>query len=93
MCRKLDHLHMPVDPQEIFDLAEPGSVGRLHVARVLVNKGYVATTGEAFASSSAIKVRLCGKVQDDAREAIEWISVWAGSPFWPSVSIAVRHRH
>jgi len=81
MCRKLDHLHMPVDPQEIFDLAEPGSVGRLHVARVLVNKGYVATTGEAFARFIGDKgPAYVAKFKMTPREAIEWIRRVGGVP-------------
>jgi predicted metal-dependent phosphoesterase TrpH len=81
MCRKLERLHMPVDPQEIFDLAEPGSVGRLHVARVLVNKGYVATTGEAFVRFIGDKgPAYVAKFKMTPKEAIQWIRRVGGIP-------------
>lgn len=48
MCRKLNELAMCIEPEEVFALAHEGTVGRLHVARVLLKHGYVGSTGEAF---------------------------------------------
>lgn len=81
MCRKLERLHMPIDPREVFDVADPGSVGRLHVARVLVNKGYVATTGEAFARFIGDRgPAYVSKFKMTPREAIGWLRRVGGVP-------------
>jgi len=49
MCGRLSELGLPVDPQEVFALAgEEGSVGRGHLARVMIRKGYVRDFEEAF---------------------------------------------
>jgi len=37
-----------IDIGKVFALAEGGTVGRMHLARVLVDEGYISTTGEAF---------------------------------------------
>ena len=81
MCQKLKQLHMPIEPQEVFDLAEPGSVGRLHVARVLVDRGYVATTSEAFARFIGDrKPAYVAKFKMTPKEAIGWIRRVGGIP-------------
>ncbi|MDD3345025.1 MAG: PHP domain-containing protein [Candidatus Omnitrophica bacterium] len=35
-------------PQDVLDISGKSTVGRMHIARALVKKGYVKTTGEAF---------------------------------------------
>jgi len=45
---RLAELGCPIDPQEVFALVREGSAGRPHVARVLVQRGYVKTVREAF---------------------------------------------
>ena len=44
----LTSLGLPLTYQEVQDVAGHGSVGRPHIAQVLVTKGYVRTIGEAF---------------------------------------------
>jgi predicted metal-dependent phosphoesterase TrpH len=39
---------MPIDPAEVFALVKEGSPGRPHVARVMVDRGYVRSVREAF---------------------------------------------
>jgi len=48
MLARLDRLGMPLEEKRVLELAAGGSVGRPHVARALVEAGYVKTGGEAF---------------------------------------------
>jgi 3',5'-nucleoside bisphosphate phosphatase len=50
-ARILDKLHalgLPLDPARVKALGGPGSVGRPHIARAMIERGYVSTQGEAF---------------------------------------------
>ena len=49
MLERLRHLGMPLDWERVLALAEGGSVGRPHIARALVEEGFVASVPEAFA--------------------------------------------
>lgn len=49
ISEKLDKMGVKVGPEEVFALCKEGcSVGRLHIARVLVDKGIVSSFREAF---------------------------------------------
>ena len=48
MLEKLDELGVTLSWKEIQELAQGETVGRPHIARALVNRGYVASTQEAF---------------------------------------------
>lgn len=48
ILEKLRKLGVDLDPQEIFSIAGEGSVGRLHIARVMLNKGIISNIYEAF---------------------------------------------
>jgi 3',5'-nucleoside bisphosphate phosphatase len=49
MCAKLSEMGMPVTPQEVYAVAGgESSVGRPHLARVLLNKGYIEHMDDAF---------------------------------------------
>ena len=48
MAARLGELGMPIDPDEIFALVREGSVGRPHVARAMMKRGYVKSVREAF---------------------------------------------
>ena len=48
MVRILREAGMPIEESRVLDIAGEASVGRPHVARALVEKGYVATVQEAF---------------------------------------------
>lgn len=48
MVDRLWTMGMPVNPQEVMALARDGNVGRPHLARVLVQRGFVGSTDEAF---------------------------------------------
>jgi predicted metal-dependent phosphoesterase TrpH len=49
MVAKLQKLGMELEADDVFSLAGQGTVGRLHLARAMVKKGLVRSTGEAFA--------------------------------------------
>jgi len=48
MVNKLKSLKVDIDPEDVFKLSSTKNVGRLHLAQVLVKKGYVGSIGEAF---------------------------------------------
>ena len=48
MAERLALLGMPIDAERVFALVQEGSAGRPHVARVMVERGYVKTVREAF---------------------------------------------
>jgi len=48
MAARLAELGMPVEVDEVYALVREGSVGRPHVAQVMVDRGYVASVREAF---------------------------------------------
>ncbi|MCF8011996.1 MAG: PHP domain-containing protein [Clostridiales bacterium] len=48
MVEKLQNLGYDVTWEEVSSIAGEGAVGRPHVARALVNKGYINNIGEAF---------------------------------------------
>ncbi|MBI5876799.1 MAG: PHP domain-containing protein [Chloroflexi bacterium] len=48
MADKMSALGMPVSFKRVQELAGTGSLGRPHVARAILEAGYVATIGEAF---------------------------------------------
>jgi predicted metal-dependent phosphoesterase TrpH len=48
MAQRLTELGMPVTTQEILEEGGAGSIGRPHIAAVMMRKGYVETIEEAF---------------------------------------------
>src|SRR5205809_8110351 len=48
MAERIAELGMPIDAAEVLALVKDGSAGRAHVARAMVNRGYVASVREAF---------------------------------------------
>jgi len=48
MCRRLGELGMPIPWERVREIAGEGSIGRPHLARVLQEEGFVASTREAF---------------------------------------------
>jgi len=48
MVRRLQKVGVRIGAEEVLQLAGEGTVGRPHVARVLLNHGYIATLPEAF---------------------------------------------
>ncbi len=48
IAEKLNSMDVPITYKQIEDFSEHGVIGRLNIARALVDKGYVASTEEAF---------------------------------------------
>lgn len=48
IIKKLNELGLRLSWEEVFTVSGSGSVGRPHIAQVLVNKGYVVSKEEAF---------------------------------------------
>lgn len=48
ILKKLKEYDIEASEQELFELSGPGSVGRLHIAQLLVKKGSVGSLQEAF---------------------------------------------
>ncbi|UCC17610.1 MAG: PHP domain-containing protein [Dehalococcoidales bacterium] len=48
MIEKLSAMGMPIEWEQVKELAGDGSVGRPHVAQALLDKGYIDTIKEAF---------------------------------------------
>jgi predicted metal-dependent phosphoesterase TrpH len=49
ICRNLNDAGIRIDVEDVLVLAGDGTVGRPHVARVLVTNGYASDVGDAFA--------------------------------------------
>lgn len=49
ICEKLKGLGVDLDPKKVFEIAGHRAAGRPHVARALINQGFVANFKEAFA--------------------------------------------
>lgn len=49
MVARLQRVGVKLDAEEVFKIAGEGTVGRPHVARALLNRGYITTLAEAFA--------------------------------------------
>lgn len=48
MVKKLNELNIDIAEKEVFSISNGGAVGRTHIARVLVDRGYVESFSEAF---------------------------------------------
>lgn len=48
MCKKLSSLGLPLKADEVLEFAGNHSVGRLHLARLMLQKGFVSSLQEAF---------------------------------------------
>ncbi len=48
IVNNLKDLGLTLNPQAVFDISGPGTVGRMHIAKALLQEGLVASTAEAF---------------------------------------------
>ena len=75
ILEKLDYLGVKIDPKQLFELAGKGSVGRMHVAKVLREEGFVSYLQEAFDLYLAYgKPAYVPKLRLSSQEAINLIS-------------------
>ena len=81
IIEKLNHLGLDLTYEEVKALAGTESVGRPHIARVLMDKGYVQSAKEAFdrylAEGAAAYVP---RELPEPAEAIAWIRAARGIP-------------
>lgn len=78
---KLNGLGIKLGPKAVFNLAKNGTVGRLHIARALVNEGKVASAQEAFKKyiGDNCSCYVCG-FRFNPQEAIKFIKDFGGIP-------------
>jgi predicted metal-dependent phosphoesterase TrpH len=48
MVRQLNAIGKPLDLDRVREIAGPGTIGRPHVARAMIERGYVSSVSEAF---------------------------------------------
>ena len=78
---RLAALGIPVDWERVRELAAGESVGRPHVARAMVERGYVSSTDEAFALYLASgRPAYVPRLKVTPPEAIAWIRSARGVP-------------
>jgi len=81
VIEKLNELGVDLSYDEVTVNAGTGSIGRPHIAEVLVRKGYVKSTKEAFDRYlSEGKPAYVSRELPDSREAISWIHEAGGVP-------------
>ena len=79
MIERLNRCGVVLRPQQVFSLAAGDSVGRLHVARALVEVGHVKTIGAAFNHWLGVgKPGYVARTRPNAVEAIELIHAAGG---------------
>lgn len=79
ILEKLDRLGVKIDPQQLFEFAGKGSVGRMHVAKVLKEEGFVNYLQEAFDRYLAYgKPAYVPKLRLPSQEALDLISRLGG---------------
>lgn len=81
IIEKLNGLGIDISIPDVVDIAREGQIGRPHIAKVLVNKGHVATFDEAFTRFLAKgKPAYVEKHRMSSLEAIESIIAHGGLP-------------
>jgi len=80
IIERLNELGMPITLEEVERAAAGGTVGRAHIAEVLIERGYVSSFAEAFerfiGNKGAAYVRV---PRPTPREAVEWIHEAGGA--------------
>jgi predicted metal-dependent phosphoesterase TrpH len=81
ILKKLKEHKVNIPEEELFEFSGPGSVGRLHIANLLLKKGFVSSLSEAF--SRYIGDKGCCYVKKfklSPAEAVEMIKKVGGIP-------------
>ena len=86
-CAKLNELGFDITLDEVYALAPSGRVGRVHFARIMVEKGYISSVKEGFERYLGMGKPAFDSTQAlTAREAVETINAIGGLSF-------VAHPH
>jgi 3',5'-nucleoside bisphosphate phosphatase len=81
IIEKLNSLGVDISVSDVTDIAQDGQIGRPHIAKALVRKGYVQEFDEAFTRYLAKgKPAYVEKDKMNSREAIEAILGYGGLP-------------
>ncbi|HHV78215.1 MAG TPA: PHP domain-containing protein [Firmicutes bacterium] len=82
MVSRLAALGVPITEQEVLAQAGAGAVGRPHLARILVQKGFAQTEGEAFSVFlERGRPAYVERYKLTPENAIRKVSEWGGVPF------------
>ena len=93
MLSRLEALGLPLSPARVLELAGGGSVGRPHVARAMVEAGYVTSVAEAFQRFLARgKPAYVERLRFTPREAVRAIRAAGGVPVLAHPGKAVSRR-
>ena len=91
MSERLAELGMPIDPERVFAIVREGSAGRPHVARAMVERGYVKTVREAFDKYLAAgKPGHVPRAKLLPEEAVRLIRKAGGVPVFAHPGVAAR---
>ena len=78
---RLDLLGMDISLEEVQQASGAGTIGRPHIAQVLVAKGYVKSMKEAFEQLLGSRGKAyVQRIVPEAQEIIEWITEAGGIP-------------
>ncbi|ABO50435.1 PHP C-terminal domain protein [Desulforamulus reducens MI-1] len=81
MVDKLNKLNIKIELERVLELSSGGSVGRPHIARALVERGYVLTLQEAFTNYLGVgKPAFVSREKLSPKEAIRLITRAKGVP-------------
>lgn len=81
MAQRLSELGMPLTAEEILEEGGSGSIGRPHIAAIMMRKGYVATIEEAFELwLTSGKPAYIGRPRLSPEEAIQLARASGGVP-------------
>jgi predicted metal-dependent phosphoesterase TrpH len=81
IAARLAELGMPIDPERVLAIVREGSAGRPHVARVMVERGYVRSVREAFDRYLAAgKLAYVPRAKLSPAEAVRLIRRAGGAP-------------
>lgn len=93
MVERLRSLGYDIDPTRVDQLAAGGSVGRPHVARALVERGYVQSVDEAFDKLLAAgRPGYVGKERFNVEEAVALIHETGGLTSIAHPTLYPRHE-
>lgn len=82
ICLKLQNLGLSITIEECLDLSEKGFVGRAHIAKLMVTKGYCSTIQECFEKYIGLgKPAYAEKNELTAIEAVHAIKAAGGLAF------------
>lgn len=94
ILERLKYVGIDLDYYEVKNSAEEGSIGRPHIARILVKKGYVSSETEAFEKYlNPTKPGFVKKEKVTPKRAIDLIKESGGLAFWAHPLVSSKNSH